>query len=181
MTKRSADILVLCEDLQQFVFVRRFLMANGWDNRRIRANISPFARGSAEQFVREQFPLELKAYRSRSGNMKAALFVVTDADPRREITDRMNDFKASCKDHRIEFRKKNEKVVFVIPKMNIETWFQYLAGESFDEAIDYRHLNRESDCFAFVETLAEMCRNNSMKQPVPPSLEETCKEYKDFQ
>ena len=64
---RRVRIVVLCEDKQQEVFIRRFLIAMGWCKHRMRFEKAPAGRGAAEQFVRTRFPRELKAYRSKQG------------------------------------------------------------------------------------------------------------------
>jgi len=61
---RTVQWVVLCEDRQHETFARRFLKIAGLSARRLRAEIAPRGRGSAEQFVRERFPKELSAYRS---------------------------------------------------------------------------------------------------------------------
>ena len=76
---RSVRIVLLCEDRQHETFVRRFLRRDGWDLRNIRVQIAPHGRGSAEQFVREQFPKELQAVRSKR-NERVRLIVMIDGD-----------------------------------------------------------------------------------------------------
>ena len=60
---KPAQVIVLCEDKQHSVFVYRFLKRR--TNHRIRVVSAPASEGSAEQFVREQYPRELKALRLR--------------------------------------------------------------------------------------------------------------------
>jgi hypothetical protein len=172
--KRSASIVILCEDMQHYNFVRRFLILNGWDSRRIRVNIS--SGGSAEQFVREQFPIELRAYRSRKTYQKSMLFVVTDADTG-GVVDRISEFKSICETNGIEFRAANEKVIFVIPKRNIETWLRYLDAGAFDEQTDYSNMVHGNDCIRLVKALDEMCRTHNLLPSPPPSLVTACEEY----
>lgn len=65
MNIRRVKIVLLCEDSQHEAFVRRFLKGMSWNTREIRVEKSPSAGGSAEQWVRENFPRELKIYRQR--------------------------------------------------------------------------------------------------------------------
>lgn len=179
MSRRSADIFILGEDLQHCVFVRRFLMKSGWNRRRIRHDYCQT--GSGEQYVRERYPEELNAYRTRKNNQNAALFVVTDADPQNDVAGRKRQLDEACRDAGIKLRSNDEKVVFIIPKRNIETWFKYLDGQNVDEETDYsRPGQKESNCFPFVDRLAAMCRDKRPQRPSPPSLGDACKEYERF-
>jgi len=65
MSSRRVKIVLLCEDSQQEAFTRRFLAGMGWNTRELRVEKSPSAKGSAEQWVREKFPSEIKVYRQR--------------------------------------------------------------------------------------------------------------------
>ena len=60
MTKRKVQLIVLCEDKQQFNLARRVFIEWGFDNHQVRGVISPTGKGSGEQFVRRNYPLELQ-------------------------------------------------------------------------------------------------------------------------
>ncbi len=62
MSIRRVKIVLLCEDSQHEAFARRFLKGMGWNTRELRVEKSPSASGSAEQWVREEFPNELRIY-----------------------------------------------------------------------------------------------------------------------
>ncbi len=72
--------MALCEDTQHEVFLRRFLKRRGWDTTRLRVEKAPPGRGSGEQFVRESFVPELKAFRARCHYLNLALIVMIDGD-----------------------------------------------------------------------------------------------------
>ena len=74
------QFIILCEDRQQEVFTRHFLTSCGVRPRRIRINISPKGHGSAEQYVRHEYPKEVKLYRSKSSHLAIGLAVMIDAD-----------------------------------------------------------------------------------------------------
>ena len=83
----SASIILLCEDSRTNTFVRRFLRRRNFDTRDIHTLPLP-TKGSGEQWVREQYPKQLRDIR---GRQRKVLLVVTDADanttaalPRRE-------------------------------------------------------------------------------------------------
>ena len=67
--------IILCEDRQQEVFARHFLVSCDVHPRRIRINISPKGQGSGEQYVRQEYPREVKLYRSKSPYLAIGLAV----------------------------------------------------------------------------------------------------------
>ena len=177
MSTTSVEVIVLCEDLQQEDFIRRLLQKRGRQRYDFRPLISPAGRGSGEQWVRERFPRELKAHRSQAGRRNTWLIVATDADTQR-VDSRIESFAQACNDAGVPFRKENERVMFVVPKRNIETWFAYLRGENVNEADTYRKYDFESDCRHDVERLDEMCRQQRLAPRPPLSLEYACIEFK---
>lgn len=80
MSTRRVKIVLLCEDSQHEAFTRRFLKGVGWNIRELRVEKSPSASGSAEQWVREEFPNELRIYRQRKARAASALIAMIDAD-----------------------------------------------------------------------------------------------------
>ena len=89
---KPARLIVLCEDKQQEVFVCRFLKPR--TNHPIRIVSAPAGEGSGEQFVREQYPRELRALRAATVN--AVLVVMLDADTT-DPTKRLRQLDASCR------------------------------------------------------------------------------------
>jgi hypothetical protein len=63
MTQRRLQITILCEDKQQEIFARHFLKRRGFTG-----NIKPkiCIEGAGEQFVRDNYSKEVKAYRSKN-------------------------------------------------------------------------------------------------------------------
>jgi len=179
---RPARITVLCEDLQQACFVRRFLLNRGWTRHEIRENSAPQGRGSGEQYVREGFPDVLKAYR-RKADSRTGLIVVIDADTQ-EVADRVRAFNSACKGKGVEPRQKNEKVLYVIPKRNIETWLAYLRGETCGKTVDeeekFPKHEYPSQCHPAADKLDAMCKAEKLDPVPPPSLERCCDEFKVF-
>ena len=176
MSTRRVQVLLLCEDSQQEAFVRRFLKGMGWNPREIRPRKSPSAGGSAEQWVREEFPKELTIYRQRQHKAATILIAVIDADSK-DVQQRVNEFEAECSSQDVQFRSDDEAVAFVIPKRNIETWIHYLQGEQVTEEDDYPKLSRERGCGPAVEKLVKLCRSMGLDQNAPPSLATACNEY----
>ena len=128
-------------------------------------------------WVRERFVKELRACRSRSTRAQTCLIVASDADDK-EVEERIQTFKDACAEAAISFRQDNERVVFVIPKRNIETWLAYLRGEQVDETRVYPKYESESDCKNQVTRLDEMCRRQILEPELPPpSLIAACSEF----
>lgn len=176
---RPAYVTVLCEDSQQACFVRRFLMNRRWTRHDLRFELRPPGRGSGEQYVRERFPDELKAYRTKANHLRTGLIVVIDAD-KKSVAQRVGEFEAACKDKAVQPRQKNEKVLYVIPKRNIETWLAYLRGETVDEEENFPKHQYESRCHAEADKLDAMCKAGQLAPVPPPSLEQCCEEFKVF-
>ena len=173
---RRVNIVLLCEDSQHEAFVRRFLKRRRLIAGRLRVEKCPG--GSAEQFVRERYPVELKARRRRHAN--TTLIVVIDGDSE-GVQKRRASLTEACQAAKTEDRTAAEPVLVLVPTWNIETWLAYLAGESVDEAKgDYPRLPRESDCQRQVEALASMCEGGQLRIPAPASLQDACSEYERF-
>ena len=177
-------MVLLCEDLQTDMFLRRFLRRRFGRRfrrrfgRRFRRQIDsvPFAAGSGsgEQRVREQFPDQLELIRGRRG---AALIVVIDADTESAEV-RRTQLQRQCAVRGIEALRASDPVLVVVPRRSIETWFHYLSGHEFDETTRYRHIRREADCEPLADRLYDMChKQQKLAEPAPASLVEACREY----
>lgn len=175
---RQVQLVLICEDRQHETFARRFLEKAGWSTRRLRVEMAPAGRGSGEQFVRENFPRELAAFRSRSKNVDQRLIVILDGD-RVGTVGRLKQLDQACQQEGIDPRLPAERVLVAVPTWNIETWLAYLAGHTVDEGrSDYPRLERPRDCQSHVETLWSMCQQGKLRQPAPASLVAVCQEYR---
>ena len=172
----STSVVLLCEDLQTDMFLRRFLRRRFGRGFRHRIHSVPFAAGSGsgEQRVREQFPDQLELIRGRRG---VVLIAVTDADKESTAARRMQ-LQQQCAVRGIVALRASDPVLVVVPRRSIETWFQYLSGHEFDETTRYRHLRREADCQPLADRLYDMChKDQKLAEPAPASLVEACREY----
>ena len=167
-----AQVIVLCEDKQQSVFVRRFLKRR--TGHRIAVVSAPTGKGSGEQFVRERYPQELRALRKATVN--TVLVVMIDGDTT-GAEKRVTQLHESCRQLGIPPRTPHDRVAITIPTRSIETWLRYLDGDTVSETTRYPKLDRPSDCKAHVHTLADMCSRRRLRQPAPPSLIAACEEY----
>lgn len=141
----------------------------------MRVEKAPAGRGSAEQYVRQQFPRELKAHRRL--HINSVLVVILDGD-RVGVDGRIGELDKACEGAGIGMRTPDERVAVFVPTWNIETWFSYLDGETADETkSDYPRLRRERECQSHVNALVEMCNAGELRKLFPASLDSTCGEY----
>ena len=173
---RNVQLVILCEDTQHEVFIRRFLKKTGWSTRRLRVEKTPGGRGSGEQFVRERFPGELREFR-RKRHLAQALIVMIDGDAN-GVHARLEALENTCDAQNVDIRQDDEPVAIFVPTWRIETWFAYLEGQTVDENREnYPRLRRERECQRHVDALAGMCESGQLRQPAPPSLQAACSEY----
>jgi hypothetical protein len=176
MSIRRVKIVLLCEDSQHEAFVRRFLNGMGWNTREIRVEKSPTAGGSAEQWVRQTFPEELRIYQQRKQRAASALIVIIDADTY-TVQQRINELQHECGLKQIPFRGSNDTVAFVVPKRNIETWIHFLNGHPVNEEDPYAKYDNERECQSAVNILVGLCKSSGLTAEAPPSLKAACNEY----
>ncbi|MFN7919898.1 MAG: hypothetical protein U0Q16_07365 [Bryobacteraceae bacterium] len=136
---------ILAEDKRHQSFVRQYLKQNGFDNHDISLAPLPSGRGSGEQWVRQRYSLEMKAFRARALGAKAqtALVVIIDADTS-TIDYRLTQLRSALNAENIPDRRPEESVAHLIPKRHIETWILCLTGEAVNEERSYRE-NRDID------------------------------------
>lgn len=161
---RGVQAVVLTEDLQGWVFIRRLLIALEVPPRRIRVLPYPAdGRGCGEQFVRETYPKEVRAYRQ---NAAASWLVVhIDADVK-VVSNRYQQLTDACAGEGVAQRLSNERIAILVPKREIETWIHYLLESSVvsggvDEAKNYPKLSgHESDCEPAAKRLADLVKTS---------------------
>ncbi|MBW4505264.1 MAG: hypothetical protein KME64_01935 [Scytonematopsis contorta HA4267-MV1] len=175
MSQRRVQIIILCEDRQQEVFARFFLKKRGFKGL-FRARICPPGSQSGEQFVRTQYPAEVKAYRQNRNRVSIGLVVIIDAD-KSTLQERLDWLALTLDEDSQENRQADEAIAIFIPKRNIETWIHYLQGESVNEEEAYSKFpNAEASCKPDVENLAEQCRSQNLTKNALPSLQAACGE-----
>ena len=174
---RNVRIILLYEDRQHETFMRRFLKKASWNLRDLTLIPSPVGRGSAEQFVRREFPRQLRAVRSRRGEQKY-LVVMVDGDAS-GVARRNASLKAACEEQGVPPPDDADNVLICVPTWKIETWLAYLKGETVDETNkSYDKLSRPRECQPTVDELVVMCRERTLRPPAPASLEDTCTNYR---
>ncbi len=166
------QVVVLCEDRQQEVFARHFLVNCGINRHRIRVNVAPRGRGSGEQHVRQEYPREVKEHRARHHRLNVALAVLIDADTK-SVDDRLGQLDNELTSNSFPGRRPDERIAVFVPKRNIETWIHYLMGETVNEVDEYPKLEKEGDCKPRVAELARN-RHQPLPEDAPDSLKAAC-------
>ena len=158
----SRNIIVLCEDQQHSVFVRRFLKKKGMKAKNF--DIAPSGKGAGEQYVREQYPRHLETARKNN----YMLIVMIDGD--NDSTDaRMRELQKSCGKQNIAGREAKDTVAIFVPERKIEDWISYLGVST---------LHKPNDCAPAVNKLAKLCGSGgALPSDFPPSLQHACAEW----
>ena len=178
MPRRRVQFVLLCEDQQHEAFARRFLHKTRivTNHHQLRVERGPCGRGAAEKFVQETYVTELAA--CRWPHVASSLLVLTDGDAV-GVEERLRRLDEACKRRGVAVRSPADSVAVFVPTWNIETWMAYLDGETVDEdRKDYPRLPRPRECRRHVGVLTDMCRQGSLRQPAPESLEAACDEYR---
>ena len=174
MTDRYTQVVILCEDYRHFNSVRRYLIARGVNARRIRPNVSPSGRGAGSQYVINNYPIEVRALRSKP-HIRAGLIALADADTL-STEERLRQFERSLDEPR---RNSTERIAVLIPRRNVETWIYHLRGNKVDESDDYKLRVAQSDLPPAVVAFSDQCPSKSAEIAVP-SLRHACNELTAF-
>jgi hypothetical protein len=194
----SVDVVVLCEDVQAWVFCLRALVAAGHDRRRIRVVPYPalaIGSGAAQegrrvhacgsQHVRERFPAELQLVRRRASSHRASLVVHIDVDnpapDGRTVDDRLTELDDACDAAGVLRRGPNDPVAVLVPRRNIETWIYFYRNERHpvDEHSEYPKLDgHESDAAPAAEAFVADARRKPAPGDVPDALRRGLTEFR---
>jgi hypothetical protein len=137
MMNNPSRIIVLVEDQHHEMLVRRCLKRYGLNEHKMRMNRSPSGRGSAEGWVRKEFPKEIKAYRRRQASAQTGLIVMIDADAH-SVQERLNQLDQASTESAQQAVGEQERIARLVPKRNVETWILCLNNEpGLDENTNY--------------------------------------------
>lgn len=174
MSNRSAQVIGICEDAQQYTFFYRLLKRLGFTRHRIHIEKAPVGRGAADQWIRNRYPDEVETYRQESTRMQFGLLTVIDADEN-AVRFRYRQLNEELDASDLEHRKRDEQICLLVPKRNIETWIYALFGDEVNEQDIYPKLEKESKCQPAVDQLVEYLRHG-VPSDLIPSLERGCQE-----
>lgn len=130
-------VIVLAEDARHQGLIRKYLYRCGYEPHNIRMEALPSGRGCGEQWVRERYLEQVKAFRRRAASAATALIVAIDADTRK-VSDRIRQLQRALSEAQETPRTDREAIVHLIPKRNVETWVLCLSGSLVDEETDYK-------------------------------------------
>ncbi len=135
MARAKIRTIILCEDRTQEHFVRKLCEELG--ARPVAVMVAPRGHGSAEQWVRKQYPGQVRRLRGY-GDELVGLVVMTDGD-RFGVEARKLDFAAALAAANQMPRNDGERIPICVPTWSIETWFAWLGGlEGVDETRTYK-------------------------------------------
>lgn len=138
---RPSLVIVLVEDNRHQQFIRCYLRRVGLSAHAMRFLKSPSGRGSAEQWVRESFATEVRAYRARQARAETHFILLIDAD-NKTVKNRLAQLDQALKSEGVEpINSRAEQIARLIPKRNVETWILVLNGFAVDERTDYKSTN----------------------------------------
>ena len=133
MADRIANVIILAEDKEHENLVKRYLQRAGHNDRGIRTVALPGNRQSGSQYVREQFPRQVKECRGTLGRRASCLLIViTDAD-NLTLVDRERTLHDELKQTTHEPIGPSEPIVVLIPKWQVETWVKCALGQIVSE------------------------------------------------
>lgn len=174
MSKRYTSLVVRCEDLQQRVFLYRYLIEKGIGRREIQIGHSPSGRGDAKRWVMQQHVIEVRALRGKP-HLSIALITMLDADDR-SVPDRKQELDGALAGGSQERRQPSERIAVLVPRRNIETWIHRLEGHVVNESDSYpRYRGAESHSGEAVREFVQRCPARMVPDD-PPSLRDGCEE-----
>jgi hypothetical protein len=133
---KPSQVILLLEDSRHKQFIYRYLRRLGFEGHEMRIEKSPSGEGSAEQWVRERFAVEVDACRSRQAETR--LIVLIDADTR-TVQERIAELDTALREAGAPLIPVDtNQIARLVPKRNIETWILCLSGEQVDEDADYK-------------------------------------------
>ena len=171
---KASQFVILCEDQLQEVCIYRFLKK--WLGHKFRYRVPQYPAsggGSGEQFVRNEYAKELKAFRKRSAS--TVLIVMIDAD-NGTVQNRHNQLDSSAEADGLQARQDGEAILHAIPKWHIETWLAWMDGQDVNENDDYKG---EYEFKSIIDRFASQCKNRSDLSNPPDSLTQACREFKE--
>jgi hypothetical protein len=133
VTERVANIIILAEDQEHEILVKRYLQRSGHNERSVRPVALPGSRQSGSQHVREQFPKQVKECRGTLGRRASCLLIViTDAD-NLSTMQREQTLHAELERMGVAHLSHTEPIVILIPKWQVETWIKCALGQVMSE------------------------------------------------
>ncbi|MDJ0553289.1 MAG: hypothetical protein QNJ68_02375 [Microcoleaceae cyanobacterium MO_207.B10] len=185
-------VTILCEDIDQERFIRKYLIVRGFSDRDIRLFQNPkgLKVTNNNASILTDYPKILKSYKSRKNYQDIAVVVMIDADDK-TVDERIRSLNMAVNkeegERNKDMRLPNEKIAIFVPARNIETWFSYINGnQDCNEQDDYKNktLNtteRITLAEASAKKLASDICLQGLDQNAPSSLHYACNELQRLQ
>jgi hypothetical protein len=135
MSSRVSKAVLLCEDQEHERLVIAFLKQCGIRSpgRVLRLRVASKLRaGGNIGWVLDEFPNELRVFRSRQTKAESLLIVVIDAD-NASVENRRRELNERAERAGLEPIQKDEAIALLVPKRHIETWIRALLGDTVKE------------------------------------------------
>jgi hypothetical protein len=178
MPDRYTRVVVLCEDLDHFNFTRRYLIERGVGSHQIRGRVSPKGRGAGDQYVRENYPREVREIRRKGTYQNVGLVTVIDADTRPRGR-REAELATTLTDAGEPAREAGEAIALLVPRRNIESWICHLRGDPVTEEDDCKRRTCATDVTPAAAEFARRCPRQLTDETLP-SLRDACQELIRF-
>lgn len=176
MSRRKVTLVIVCEDVQQGAFARRYFEKRGFHSRKIRIIQNPPGRSSGEQFVRQQLIEEIRRHRQRRSSQDGlALVAIIDADTE-TVSARVKQINSALMQEGLDSIQPDERIAVFIPKRNIETWLRYAQGELVNEEQAYPKFRKPRSCREEVRTYVDTICKDGVPGNAPDSLKYACDE-----
>ena len=161
---RPSHVYVLAEDGRQRQFVYRLLLRAGVLGHQITFGVSPSGRGSAEQWVRENFARQVRSCRARNSRANTAMIAMVDADTQ-GVNERIRSLDGALTNNgQNQIDTNSDQIARLIPKRNVETWILCLTSEAVSEERDYKQTKSPEEWSSLIppasETLFSWTRAN---------------------
>ncbi len=134
---KPSQVILLLEDALHERFVFRYLRKLRYGTHLMRVVKSPSGAGSAEQWVRERFVIEVLARRRRQAETR--LIVIIDADTH-TVQDRIEQLDGALREAGVSMLPEDTRTIArLVPKRNMETWILCLNDARVNEEADYKN------------------------------------------
>ncbi len=162
------------------VFIRRLInsLKPAWLKPDKGSNlIRPVDCGGRSEVIKKM-PNELKTCLSRGS--QTTLMVWADLDDDMSNGDQLKEkFWQVAQDDGIT-KKQFETVVFIFAKDRLENWIQYLNDGTTDENVEGPRVKHNKTVADAANALAKRCSKAQTNPPLPPSLEWSCKNWREL-
>lgn len=123
-------------------------------------------------------PSELKSCLSRGSN--TTLMVWADLDHDMQDGDALKEKFWRVAQSQEVTRPEFDQVVFVFAKDRLENWIEFLSTGKTDESREGSRVKHNREVTEAAKTLAERCRQKQAIPLLPPSLQWSCRNWKDL-